>query len=154
MILFRLAKAHLANDITGIGGLLAEGRWNRKGFRILYTSQSQALCFAELSVRLPISVAPSAYSIVHLEIPDQLVAGAFVPSELPADWKSFPYAKSTLDLGTAFLIQAEHLVMRVPSAIVPDEFNFILNPAHPQFDLVVVRTIEPFPIDGRLYKRP
>lgn len=153
MIIYRLAKSHLAADLSGTGGLMAEGRWSRKGFRVFYTSQSQALCFAELSVRLPISVAPVPYSIVHLEVPDGLIEEAFSPDPLPMDWKCFPYSKSTLELGTRFLLDARSLIMRVPSAIVPDEANFILNPLHVDFQQVVIRAIEPFPIDERHYNR-
>ncbi|AKD04655.1 RES family NAD+ phosphorylase [Pontibacter korlensis] len=151
MIVYRLSRGPYRNDLSGKGAELAGGRWNSKGTAILYTSESIALCTVEIAVHMPLGIVPRDYHLVRIQFPDTASIKEFAEDELPEDWKSFPHANSTQELGDAFVQEAEHLVLKVPSATVQGNFNYLLNPRHPDFRQVTVVDTVPFDFDKRLF---
>jgi len=151
MIVFRLSKSVYANDLSGRGAEIAGGRWNSKGTAMVYTSESRALCTTEIAVHTPLGILPLDYVIIAIEIPKTLTVGEISAKELPEDWKSLPHSYSTQEVGDAFVNAHKFAVLKVPSAVVQGEFNYLLNPAHRDFKKIKVKLIEPFDFDERLF---
>ncbi len=127
-------------------------RWNHKGHRIVYTSQSLSLATLELWVHTPPIQPLTTYVSVTATIPDDLQITVFDPETLPPDWQEDPAPASLRDLGTNWLVSKVAAVVRVPSAIVPTEYNYLLNPEHPDFGLIAMAEPIPFVFDRRMWK--
>ena len=150
MIVFRLSKAQFANDLSGKGAELVGGRWNSRGNAMLYTSQSIALCVTEIAVHVPLGILPKDFQLVHIEVPDE---DFLELKRLPKDWQTFPHSNSTQMLGDKFLKEQKFLVLKVPSATVQGEFNYLINPRHKNFNQIKILKIESFSFDERLFRR-
>ena len=152
MIVFRLSKSKYSNDLSGRGAELTGGRWNSRGTRMIYTSQLRALCTTEIAVHTPLGILPVDYLMVMLEIPDQDHFTAIELSELPAGWDSFPHSHHTQVMGDRFVKEGKFLVMKVPSAVIKGDYNFLINPDHPGISRVKILSSEPFEFDRRLFR--
>jgi RES domain-containing protein len=153
MIVFRLCSAAFPDFLSGNGASIAGGRWNTKGMKMVYTSSSRSLCTAELAVHLPLGIIPVNFMIVSIEIPARIKILALPEDKLPQNWRKFPYPSSTQILGNDFIKQNKSAVCKVPSAVVPGDFNFLLNPSHKDFHLIKVKQTVKFEFDERLFKR-
>ena len=152
MIVFRLTTAKHAHDLSGKGAEMTGGRWNNKGIAIVYTSESRALCMLEVAVHLPLGSLPKDYVLISLQVPDgslQTISETY----LSEDWNQFPPKPSTRQLGDTFVSERKKLLLKVPSALVPDEHNFLINPAHKDFPQVQILAVEPFLFDSRFFIR-
>lgn len=146
---WRLAKTkYLASAWNGEGAKKAGGRWNSPGVAVVYVSGSLSLALVEVLVHLPAEIL-GAYSAVPVEIDEALVT-ALPPARLPPEWKDNPPPPATQAIGDAWVAGGESAALRVPSVVVPGEFNFILNPAHPDFGRVRIGAPMAFPFDPRL----
>lgn len=126
MIVYRIGKTKFATDLTGEGARLHGGRWNHKLTPCIYTSESRALAILEYTVNINIDDVPRALSITTYEIPDYEIL-RIITANLPGDWRSVPAPSSTKDFGTR-LFKSDASIIRVPSTVVPEEYNYILNP--------------------------
>jgi RES domain-containing protein len=151
MIVFRLCRETWCRDLSGGGAREYGGRWNSKGVPMLYTGETRALCTTELAVHLPYGLLPENYFMMAIQFPSSVKP--FIPSRLPDHWNEFPYLSSTQELGDRFVEEGKHLVMRVPSAVVQGEHNFLFNPRHELMKQVEVHSKSPFWFDGRLFTR-
>jgi len=152
MIVFRITKSAFAYDLSGKGAEIAGGRWNSRGTRMVYLSESRALCSVEVAVHVPIGILPEGYSIVTVEIPDDVSVKEVFVDELPPDWKVLPHSHSTQAVGDLFIQECKCLVLKVPSAVVQGDFNYLLNPVHTDIKKVNVLLVEPFEFDSRLFR--
>jgi RES domain-containing protein len=151
MIVYRLSKEKYKNDLSGKGAERAGGRWNSKGIAMVYTSQSRALCTTEIAVHAPLGIIPSNYWLTTIEFPDRTKLLEIDIGSLPADWKSFPHAHATQALGDTFIRKGEFLVMKVPSAVVQGDFNYLINSSHRGFAGIKIVKTERFQFDERLF---
>jgi RES domain-containing protein len=146
---WRITKTrYLATAWDGEGARRTGGRWNGAGTAVVYTSATLSLALVETLVHLPSGVLP-AFSAVPVDFDDSLVA-FLEDGDLPADWRSDPVPASTRAIGDAWVLAAKSAVLRVPSVIVPMEFNYVVNPRHPDFTQVNAGTPMPVPFDPRL----
>lgn len=152
MKIYRLSKKEFINDLSGKGAEKYGGRWNSKGTVIIYTSDSRALCTAEVAVHFPLGIIPVDYFISTIEIPENVSMKEISPKSLPDNWKSFPHSHSTQQIGDDFVIKNLHLVLKVPSAVIQGDYNFLINPYHTDFKKIKILNIEPFDFDKRLFK--
>jgi RES domain-containing protein len=152
MIVFRLSRARYASDLSGKGAELSGGRWNSRGTPMLYCSESRALCTVEIAVHLPLNLLPVDYKIISLEIPDHLRILTLLSKDLPSGWNSIPPIAATRDAGDKFINEGRYVGMKVPSAIIKDEYNMLFNPGHKDFRLLTITSIDPFDFDKRLLK--
>lgn len=152
MRVYRLSKQRFTDDLIGTGAELTGGRWNRIGTKLLYTSDSRALCTAEIAVHTPIGVTPIDYYLITIDIPDTIEIFTLDTTTLPNDWKSFPHSEITQEIGENFVSNMKFLVMKVPSAAVQGDFNYLINPSHHDFDKIKVMGKEKFTFDERLFK--
>ena len=153
MIVFRLCRKNYANDLSGRGAEINGGRWNSKGVPALYTSSSRPLCAIEIIVHVPAGIIPADYYLVTISIPDDAPVNTIDIKNLPANWNSNPISASTQRIGNTFFSGQKELVLKVPSAIIKDEWNYILNPVHKDFQKVKIIGTEPFAFDTRLFKK-
>lgn len=129
MIVYRLSNTLYAGDLSGEGARLYGGRWNHAGIPCLYMAESRALAVLEFSVNVNLARLLRNLSMVEIEIPDDILALP-IP-QLPGNWKDAPAPAETKDLGTGLLSAASHAVIKVPSTVVPEEYNYLVNPNHP-----------------------
>jgi RES domain-containing protein len=151
MIVFRLSKSKFANDLTGKGAEKSGGRWNSKGTALVYTSESRALCTTEIAVHTPLGNLPADYKLITIEIPDDIAIKEIPTTEIPNSWRSIPHQHSTQEIGDKFALECAFTVLKVPSAVVQDEYNYLINPQHPESNRIIIRAIEPFNFDERMF---
>lgn len=149
MIVYRVGWTKYANDLSGEGARLNGGRWNHPLTACVYTAASRALCVLELTVNSNIDNIPRALSITAIEIPDTNIH-TFAMADLPGDWKEAVAPSSTKDFGTELLKAAAHPIIRFPSSIISEEFNYILNPAHVDSKLFRIVEVKDFVYDVRI----
>ncbi|HET6558612.1 MAG TPA: RES family NAD+ phosphorylase [Prolixibacteraceae bacterium] len=134
MIVYRIEREkYLKTTLTGIGASMSKGyRWNSYNTLLVYTAESRALATLEVSVHLDLSEdLPTDRFYVEIEIPDTLTLQEVKIEDLPEDWDSKPPAITTQTIGDDFVYQNESAVLKVPSSIVPFEYNYFINPNHP-----------------------
>ncbi|MBL0343302.1 MAG: RES family NAD+ phosphorylase [Bacteroidetes bacterium] len=152
MIIFRMCRKKYCNDLSGQGAEKSGGRWNSKGTPMVYTSDSRALCLTEMVVNLQLNLLPIDFNIVSILLPDDLPIDTLLFKKLPNDWNDFPHSHSTQKIGDDFFTTRKFVALKVPSAVVPMEFNIVINPQHPLIGKVKVIDISDFVIDRRLIK--
>ena len=141
MKLFRIAKEQHAKDLSGVGARLYGGRWNHKGVAVAYASESRALAALEYLVHVPMSIIPRDLEIMELVIPKRIIPENIDTADLPPKWRKYPPPQSLATLGSNWVHSNRSLLLRVPSAVVENEFNILINPEHE--DLKRIRTIGP-----------
>lgn len=149
MIVFRITNAKYAGDISGRGAEKAGGRWNQRGYPVLYTCQSRALAAMELAVHITLGMIRHDYTLLSIEVPEISIF-QFPEDRLPDDWKQYPFPGSTQMIGTAWLDAGEQLVMQVPSVVIEGDYNYLINPYHQAFKDVRIVDTKPFEFDTRL----
>jgi RES domain-containing protein len=154
MIVFRLSKSKFARDLSGRGAEIAGGRWNSKGVPVIYTGDSRALCVAEIAVHTGLGTVPEDYVLVTIEIPDDALIYEILPEALQPNWKSFPHTGATQVIGDKLLKQNNYLAIKVPSAVVQGDFNYLINPGHKDFNNVTIQKTEAFSFDKRMFLTP
>ena len=152
MFVYRIAKKeHSALD--GMGGIYGPGRWHEKGNLVIYTSEHASLAAWEKIVHVAsIENLPNNLLLVKIEIPDGIEIQTVPKKVLVKGWDSFPFTKETVNCGTSFLRKKEHFALKVPSVIIPDEYNIILNPLHPDIQACKVINATQFIFDVRVLK--
>jgi len=150
MLLWRISK-HA--DLEGRGGLLAAARWHSQGRAIVYLAESPAGALVEVLVHLELEVSnlPSHYRLLKAEAPDDFKVDLARLEGLPADWTR--HLVATRSLGDEWLASGSSALLKVPSAILPETFNLLLNPQHPAAKQVKVVWHREYPFDPRLVKR-
>lgn len=153
MIVYRLTKGKYHLDLSGKGAELYGGRWNSKGVPMLYTSESRALAFVEIAMHIPMGIVPKDYFLISIDIPDTASILRFTNADMPSDWRSNPHSNTTQQIGDQFVADNKFLILQVPSAVVPGDYNFLVNPNHSKSSNVQVISFEPFEFDSRFVKR-
>jgi RES domain-containing protein len=152
MEVFRLARYARRFDLSGYGAYLYGGRWNLPGLALLYTAEQRAMALLETLVHLPVEDLPDDMYLMTLEVPDDLTRETLALADLPADWQRLSVPQPTAAIGHAWLQSGRSLALQVPSVVVPQERNLLLNPAHPEFIRVRLLDAQPFHFDERLKK--
>jgi RES domain-containing protein len=151
MIVFRLSKAKYSRDLSGTGAEKSGGRWNSKGIPMIYTAESRALCTTEIAVHIPLGNLPLDYELIILEIPESIRISELKTTDLPKTWKT--HSNATQKAGDTFIQEGKFLVLKVPSAVVQGDHNYLINPRHKDISKVKIQTIEAFEFDKRLFVR-
>jgi len=148
MIVYRLANEEFTHDLSGKGAKLYGGRWNSFGLPVLYTTEHISLAVLEILVHIKTLKTPLNYYLITLEIPENVGLINIDYKKMKRNWKDDPsYLQS---IGDEFLNSKKSLVLKVPSAIIEDENNFIINPAHPDMKKIKILSAENFIFDKRL----
>lgn len=145
MVVFRIARKERIEDLSGRGAELFGGRWNEKGYPALYTSSSLSLAALEILVHTDKSMPPVNMAYASIYVPDSFLSMKIL--KLPSETTEIEY-------GTKWLKEKSGLMLKVPSAILPYEYehecNLILNPLHEDFKKVFINEVHDFSFDVRL----
>ena len=153
MIVFRICKVKSATTAySGAGGMESSGRWYNKELPIVYAAASMSLAALEYFVHLGRRDVKISLVSVQATISDTLAVENLGVGVLPANWSISPPIDATRDLGTNWCAQGRSAIVRVPSAIIRGEFDYLLNTRHPDFKRMVIANGEPFSLDVRLWK--
>jgi RES domain-containing protein len=149
MIVYRISNEAFKNDISGNGGAIYGSRWNSPGRRLLYTSEYISLSILESLVHLDRNFIPDQF-LLHIGIPDIKNAKQIANGKIKKDWRhNIGY---TQWIGDQFIISREAFALKVPSAIVEEEHNLLLNPLHAEFKRVKIIKTELLQLDKRLFQ--
>ncbi len=150
-VVWRIARRPFALDRLGRGARDGGGRWNHIGTPVLYAGGTIAIAALEMFVHLA-GIVPPDLVLVRIELPDKYSAETPALAQLPRDWQLVPAAPGSMDFGTNWAKERRSLVLFVPSALVPEEKNAVLNPDHPEFPAVKMVVERTFRYDDRMYR--
>jgi RES domain-containing protein len=150
---WRIVKRKLAAEaFSGEGARLYGGRWNSPGVRMIYTAESRSLAALEILVHLESPDLLSQYVVFEVSF-DASLTTRTEESVLPGDWQAEPPPASLRAIGDAWATARSSAVLQVPSAIIPDESLFLLNPVHQDFAKLKIGQALSFRIDPRILKK-
>jgi RES domain-containing protein len=147
---WRIARRQHALDRQGIGARDAGGRWNRPGTPVIYSGRTIAIAALEKLVHLA-EVVPNDLVLVRIDLPRNCSIEEVTAVALPRGWDAIPAAPASMEFGTRWAHENRSLVLYVPSALVREEINAVLNPHHPEFSGVTTTIERRFDYDGRLF---
>ena len=138
------------DDLKGSGGLIAPGRWHNRGIPVVYLAESPALAMLEILVNfeLELDEIPSNYQLLDIESGETTCISTLSDKSLPVDWAS--NVDLTRAIGDEWLSSLKSPLLRVPSAIVPHSYNYLLNPRHEAASQVKIIRAQLHPFDRRL----
>ena len=149
MIVYRLTSGQYTRDLSGTGAKLYGGRWNSPGLPALYTTEHISLAVLEVLVHIKAYRRPLDYHLISIDVPDPAETITIDQHKLKKNWKDdIAYGQF---IGDEFLRAAQSLILKVPSAIIPEEYNFMINPAHPGAGKIKIKESKIFIFDKRLY---
>ena len=153
MFCWRIAKKkYAASAFDGEGSRRKGGRWTPKGFPAVYTAQTESLAALEQFVQLGDEGRNIQFICFMVEIPEKMRIEEIDMRSLPADWKDTPAPDSLRAYGADWLVRNITAVLKVPSALIPSECNYILNPIHRDFQKIIIGSPEKFCYDPRMWK--
>lgn len=144
---WRITKSkHAATAFSGGGAKIYGGRYNSPGTAIVYTAGSASLAILEVLVHLQAPDLIKRYVIFEVTFDESLVI-AVNPATLPKTWRSSPTPKTVQDIGDTWAANGSSAILRLPSVIVPSEWNYLLNPTHPDFAKIKIGPKQPITFD-------
>jgi len=144
-----VAPRWASTAFSGEGARKYGGRWNSPGHPVVYLSESRALCALELLVHLTTpETRAKPFSLIEVIVPERSIE-CLPPSALPLGWRDSPPTRESQDIGDLWLTEGRALALRVPSVVIPEESNLLLNVAHPEFSQVSMCEAKRFSVDAR-----
>ncbi|MFY0655032.1 MAG: RES family NAD+ phosphorylase [Cyclobacteriaceae bacterium] len=152
MIVYRISKQAYINDLNGIGAGMYGGRWNPKGINLCYTSGSIALAYLEFYIHNFHLLSTTHVCLAKISIGKPAPLLEYTEDQLPENWDTKLSAiYGTQEIGKQFVLNSDGYILKVPSAIVPGEYNYLLNPNHGNHKYTVVeQVVDPLSYDPRL----
>ncbi|MEE6186784.1 hypothetical protein PIECOFPK_01628 [Mycovorax composti] len=150
MNIYRIAREEYAEDISGYGAFLYGGRWNGKGQYALYCTEHISLAVLEIVVNYNRTLTPMRpkYHLIEIQIPENTIT-EIDHKVLKKDWtQDLDY---TQYIGDQFLLSQAALALKVPSAVIPEEHNYLINPQHKDFKKLKIVTNKAYGLDERLF---
>jgi RES domain-containing protein len=147
---WRIARRQHALDRLGLGARDEGGRWNRPGTPVIYAGRTIAIAALEKLVHLA-EVVPNDLVLVRIDLPQNCSTEEVTAADLPRGWDAVPAAPASMKFGTRWADENRSLVLYVPSALVREETNAVLNPKHPESSGVTMTIERRFDYDGRLF---
>ena len=149
MTVFRICNPQFSEDISGTGAKLYGGRWNSKGVAALYASEHISLSVLEIRVNNRFTDFAIDLNLLHLAFADTLSIKEVKSNKLKTDWiNDFDYTRF---MGDQFIQAGTHAILKVPSAVIKEEHNFIMNPLHADFKKIKITQTVSFSTDKRLF---
>jgi len=153
MELYRITQESYSNDLSGDGSRIFGGRWNSEGRYALYTSANRSLALLETLAHVPAKLFRNKkYILVTVFLPDKAPLKFIEEKDLPNNWDALDIQHVTQKIGDNFLEEQKGLLFRVPSVLMPEEFNYIINPLHPSMKQVKVIHQREIRFNDRLIK--
>ncbi|HET8574181.1 MAG TPA: RES family NAD+ phosphorylase [Edaphocola sp.] len=152
MEVFRISKCAFSRDLSGTGARIYGGRWNSKGLPVLYTAGSRALALLETLVHVPQKNLPKDLCLTAIQLPGSLSVHTIRPIDLPKNWRTVAIQSALQEIGNKWLKNATSAMLCVPSVILPEENNYLINPLHPEAEKIKITSSNPFIFDDRLLR--
>lgn len=148
MVVYKICRDKFAQSLTASG---VANRWNRKDEFVLYAGSSISLATLEMVAHRSSIMAQSTYKLMAIEVADDATIQEIPAAKLPKNWRALEAYSHLQDMGSVWYWGAKSLLLKVPSAIVPQEFNYVINTHHPDFSAKVkLLRAEDFTWDMRL----
>ncbi|HEX6191746.1 MAG TPA: RES family NAD+ phosphorylase [Chitinophagaceae bacterium] len=147
MIVYRITLAKFARKLSASGN---PARWNSKDVKVIYTAGSRSLACLENVVHRSSMGLKENFKVIQVEIPDNLRVEEIKISELDPQWREYSRYPDTQKIGDEWIKNGRTAVLKVPSAIIPEEHNFLINPLHKDFKRIKYLGSEPFDFDDRI----
>jgi RES domain-containing protein len=137
--------------LDGVGGLYVSGRWHSRGQRVVYCTQNPSTALLEILVHMEIDSEdrPEYFQVLKIEGPDTLSSERIAISELPPEWKND--IALTQSIGDRWLSENHSLLLEVPSVLVPETWNVLINPLHSEAGLLTIKAAYEHAFDARLF---
>lgn len=151
MQVFRITRKRYESQVlSGEGGRRVASRWNYKGDSIVYTSSSRSLSLLEMLVHMDMEdMRKMDLLICEIHIPERLKIESIPIQKLPEGWNRTPFNKGSQQYWRHFIEDRKAAVLRVPSVIIPEEWNYLIDPEHPDSKKIKVRSCNPLQVDAR-----
>jgi RES domain-containing protein len=151
--LWRISKRKYADTaFSGEGARRVGGRWNSRGQGMVYTSGTLSLAALEVFVHMEVEDVGTMLAAVSIEVPTEVAISYLQLSQLPMDWRSIPAPMALATMGDAWFRSAETAILAVPSVVIPVEYNYLINPSHPDYSKFELGSPQSFEFDPRLWK--
>ena len=152
MHFWRISKNEYALDRIGIGAMRKAGRWNKLNIPVIYAGTTVEIAAFEKLVHVEGALLPDDLVLVKITLPDD--APILTPdiNDLPENWDAMPSSNEAKEFGTRFVQENQYVGLIVPSAIIPEARNIIINTNHPEWAKGTMEIVRPFPYDERLWK--
>ena len=149
MIVYRITNSLYKDDISGYGASLKGARWNSPGISMLYTSENISLCALEMLVNIILTEVKLNFYLLNISVPESASIATVAAQKLKQTWRQDE--DYTNFIGTEFCKNKDCLVLKVPSSVITEEYNYLINPTHTDFKKVKILTSNPFIFDQRLF---
>jgi RES domain-containing protein len=151
--LWRICKRKYApTAFSGEGANRVGGRWNSPGHRIVYTSATLSLAALETFVHMEVEDMGTMLAYVRADVPTEVKIDRLEISQLPSNWRQIPAPSALADIGNRWFTSGKTAILAVPSAIMPIEYNYLVNPSHPDFAKFILESPQALELDPRLWK--
>jgi RES domain-containing protein len=153
MRVWRLCRAkHATTAFDGEGARLFGGRWKEKGVPVVYTSATLSLATLEVLVHHRVPLPPHDFVAISADFPRRLRLETIEEAKLPRGWQADPPPRELQRIGSEWARSLRSLALVVPSALIPQEFNYLINPRHPAFARLKIAPPRPFTFDPHLWR--
>ena len=151
--LWRISKRKYADTaFSGEGARRVGGRWNSRGQGLVYTSGTLSLAALEVFVHMEVEDVATMLAGIRVDVPTELKIEYLEVTQLPPDWRNIPAPATLAMMGDNWFKSGSTAILAVPSVVIPLEFNYLINPSHPDFVKLRVEAPQPFELDPRLWK--
>ncbi len=152
MEVYRLSRSKFAASLSGKGAAIKGARWNSIGVELIYCASNRSLAMAEVAVHFTLATLPDDYMMTAINIPDDISIITIKEIDLPVDWNIFPHPSSTQFFGDQFILNNKCCILKIPSAVTQGDYNYLINPNHPEFSKIKIISTSKFPFDKRIFK--
>lgn len=144
-------EPYSGNPLDGEGSFRFGGRWSSSGTRIAYTAEHLSLAMIEYFVHIDATDPPKDLVVVAADVPDSVSRAVLGPHQLPSNWRQVPAPPSLAGVGDSFAADRKSAILILPSALVPSESNWLINPLHAEFAEIKLLQPEQFEYDVRFF---
>lgn len=148
MLIYRISSSSFIEDLSGFGAKEYGGRWNNKGTAVVYLAESRAMAVMEVLVHLRSDEVDKPFVLATFDVPDDKIKEISI-LDLPKNWRDPQAAGDLKKIGDDFVNDGSYLLLKLPSVILEEEFNFILNPKHPDGEKIRLLSRRNFAFDKR-----
>jgi RES domain-containing protein len=151
--LWRISKRkYAATAFSGEGARRVGGRWNSRGQGMVYTSGTLSLAALEVFVHMEVEDVATMLAYLPVDVPTEVKIEYLEVAQLPPDWRNIPAPAVLATMGDNWFRSGSTAILAVPSVVIPMEYNYLINPSHPDFVRLTVEPPQLFELDPRLWK--
>jgi RES domain-containing protein len=151
--LWRISKRKYAGTaFSGEGAIRVGGRWNSRGQGMVYTSGTLSLAALEVFVHMEVEDVASMLAWIRVDVPTEVKIEYLEVAQLPPGWRNVPAPAILATMGDNWFRSGSTAILAVPSVVIPLEFNYLINPSHPDFVRLAIESPQTFELDPRLWK--